>query len=267
MPATLIEISSEQLNELPIAILTVMTMFLLLIVIGAFFLVRYQKKKYQFRQSLFEIQKENEAAILRSQLEIQEQTFDAIGLEIHDNVGQILSLAKVQLNIAQSQLSDPTGILESAKENISRAISDLRDIAKGLSTERINQLDLVQAVMHEADRISKTKYLSCIVDVTGKVQNAGTYKKVVIFRMVQETLNNVLKHSGASMVNIYLIYKENELEIKIKDNGSGFNMKEKMQEGLGLQNITRRASLIGGQTIIKSFPGNGTLVQIIIPYD
>jgi two-component system NarL family sensor kinase len=255
MPGTLNEISPEQLNEIPIAIITVMVMFLSLIMIGAFFLVRYQKKKYQYRQSIFEIQKENEAAILRSQLEIQEQTFDAISLEIHDNVGQILSLAKVQLNIAQSLLTDPTGILTLSKENISRAMTDLRDIAKGLSTERINQLDLAQAIMHETERINKTKYLSCLVEVTGNAQIARNNKKLVIFRMVQETLNNVLKHSGASTVHIHLNYGEQELEIIIKDNGSGFIMEEKMQEGLGLQNIRSRAALIGDKRLSNLSPG------------
>ncbi|MFX7870642.1 histidine kinase dimerization/phosphoacceptor domain-containing protein, partial [Acinetobacter baumannii] len=82
---------------------------------------------------------EFEKQTLQSQLEIQEQTFNIISQEIHDNVGQILSLAKVQMNILEEQLVNPPAILKDTKENISRAMNDLRDIAKGLSTERIEQ--------------------------------------------------------------------------------------------------------------------------------
>ncbi|WP_026769202.1 sensor histidine kinase [Asinibacterium sp. OR53] len=257
----------DPLNEIPLVIITVMAMFILLIAVGAFLIVRYQKKKFQYQQSIFEIQKEHEAAILQSQLEIQEQTFEAISQEIHDNVGQILSLAKVQLNIAESSLSDPKGVLAMAKESIGRAMTDLRDIAKSLSSDRVSQMDLVQAIRQETERINKTRFLVCTLEVTGETPVLGAARRLVVFRTVQEILNNILKHSGASQAIIAILFDQQQLQIQITDNGKGFDAVNNTRNGLGLQNITKRTVMIGGEAIIGSAIGKGTTIQLNIPYE
>lgn len=256
----------DRFNEIPIVAATVIIMFLAITIIGVIFLIRYQRRKYLYQQNLFAIQKEHEQTILKSQLEIQEQTFNAISQEIHDNVGQILSLAKVQLNIAAEQIEDAPQVLSDSKENISRAMNDLRDIAKSLSSDRIEQLDIVQAIQHEAERINKTRAIDCIVEVDGVRQKINNNKKLIVFRIIQESLNNVLKHSGASEVRISIYFNAENIQITIADNGYGFDMEAKKQTGLGLQNIIKRTNLIGGDAKIESALEKGTTINLTVPY-
>ncbi|MBA4195989.1 MAG: hypothetical protein C0459_00415 [Chitinophaga sp.] len=238
--------------------------------LGAFIILiflTYRKRKNKYIQEKIELIQEFEKQTLQSQLEIQEQTFNIISQEIHDNVGQILSLAKVQMNILEEQLVNPPAILKDTKENISRAMNDLRDIAKGLSTERIEQFDILQALQHEVDRLNKTKANLCSINVIGAVQKIDSKKKLIVFRIVQEALNNVLKHAYASKINLALVFQETELAIQIIDNGKGFNLTDENHTGLGLQNIIKRASLIGGNASIESEINNGTTINLNIPYE
>lgn len=260
---------SDPLSEIPIVIITVMAMFILLIAVGAFLVVRYQKKKFEYVQHIFTLQKEHEAAILQSQLEIQEQTFQAISQEVHDNVGQILSLAKVQLNIASSTLQDPQGIIVAAGESVGRAMADLRDIARSLSTDRISQMDLILVIRQETDRINKTQLLNCSMQVIGIPVFMTASKKLVIFRMVQEILNNILKHADARHADIIVDFEPLQLRLEINDNGRGFQWNNETNSGggMGLHNIIKRTAMIGGKAVIDSALGSGTHIQLNIPYE
>jgi signal transduction histidine kinase len=198
---------------------------------------------------------------------MQEHTFNTISQEIHDNVGQILSLAKVQLNIIdQSETLDRT-LLADAKDSVSKAMTDLRDIAKSLNTERIQLSSLPEITGHELQRISRAGLILTSIQTEGKEQNMQEQKKLIIFRIIQEALQNILKHSKAKNVDIFFCYQADYLTIEIKDNGTGF-AKELLtkKDGLGLQNIVNRAALIGGKADIKSIINEGTIITITSPY-
>ncbi|MBN8837406.1 MAG: hypothetical protein J0I09_09115 [Sphingobacteriia bacterium] len=250
-------------------ILLIVAVALILIAFGIVFLfaiLYYSKRKRKLQEEKEQLIREFEKQTLQSQLEIQEQTFNAISQEIHDNVGQILSLAKVQLNIAEQQIDNVPQILNDSKENISRAMNDLRDIAKSLSTDRIEQLDLIQAIQQEADRINKTRAIHCSINIEGIQQKMDSNEKLIIFRIIQETLNNVLKHSGASQVTIRICFETEKMQINIIDNGYGFDTELMKQKGLGLQNIIRRTKLIGGEATIESAIEKGTTIYLTVPY-
>jgi len=152
---------------------------LVLFFLGSFIILiflTYRKRRNNHFSEKEQLIREFEKQSLQSQLEIQEQTFNAISQEIHDNVGQILSLAKVQLNILEEQLATPSALLKETKNNISRAMNDLRDIAKGLSTDRIEQLDLLQALQQETERINKTGNIKCEFVTDGVIQKLDSKK-------------------------------------------------------------------------------------------
>jgi signal transduction histidine kinase len=102
----------------------------------------------------------------------------------------------------------------------------------------------------------------------GEVSSLLEQKKLIIFRMIQESLQNAIKHSKAKNIDVCFDYKKDFLKIDITDNGTGFDktLVEK-RDGLGLQNIISRAALIGGEAIIDSVPGRGTVITIISPYE
>jgi signal transduction histidine kinase len=230
--------------------------------------LNYRNKRLQAIQEKEKMQADFNQQLLQSQLEMQEQTFNIISTEIHDNVGQILSLAKVQLNIIdQGEMLDRS-LLADAKESVSKAMIDLRDIAKSLNSERIKLSSLQEITGLELQRINRLGLMTTSLRTDGETRNLQEQKKLIIFRIIQESLQNIIKHSKAKNIEICFHYDKDILKIEVVDNGTGFDktLLEK-KEGIGLQNIISRALLIGGEANINSVPGKGTIITIISPYE
>lgn len=223
-----------------------------------------KKKHIQEKQSLQLLFNEQ---LLQSQLEMQEQTFNTISKEIHDNVGQILSLAKVQVNIMEQGETLNRPLLGEIKESIGKALVDLRDIAKSLNSDRIRLSSLVEITNHELQRINRLGFIQTFLFVDGKEEYIEEHKKLIIFRILQESLQNILKHAKAKKIEVFYRYNADHLKLDIVDDGTGFNKElVNKKDGLGLQNIINRAALIGGRASIDSIINQGTTVTIILPY-
>ncbi|MBS1738566.1 MAG: hypothetical protein JSS98_18440, partial [Bacteroidetes bacterium] len=178
---------------------------LVFIIIGFFIVIliafiNQRKKKHIEEKATLQLKFQQE--LLHSQLEIQEQTFNNISQEIHDNVGQILSLAKVQINIMNESETMSKEMLNEVKENVGKAMSDLRDIAKSLSSERIRSLSMHSAISNEAERINKSGVSQISVSVEGEEKKMNEQKKLILFRIIQESLQNSIKHANASRIGI-----------------------------------------------------------------
>ena len=239
--------------------------FLMLTAVITFTLLFYQKKKFQHGQQLTEMERKFTEQMLRSQLEMQEHTFNNISQEIHDNVGQTLSLAKVQLNIMDQDRVANRSILKEAKDSVDKAMTDLRDIAKGLNTERIKSLTLVEMTTHELQRIERLGIIKIKLEMEGDEIRLLDQKRLIVFRIIQESLQNILKHSKAKDIEVIFNFQTDQIKIEISDNGVGFNTGILARKGgLGIQNIMNRASVIDSKVFINSTPGKGTIVTIII---
>ena len=254
-------------------IVTAITITVIVFLIIGFFLVilvtyiNQRKKKHIEEKRVMQIGFQQE--LLKAQLEIQEQTFNQISQEIHDNVGQILSLAKVQVNILIEGDDMSKDMLNDVRNNISKALSDLRDVAKSLSNEKIKNLPIHSAVFNEAERISKSGIISIGVQVEGEQKEMNQQKKLVLFRIVQESMQNIIKHAQAHQVSIAFHYDSDKLRTVIIDNGRGFELKDALEKstGLGLSNIQSRALIAGGKSTINSIPNVGTTITINMPYE
>lgn len=207
--------------------------------------------------------------LLKTQLEIKEQTLKDISDEIHDNVGQSLSLAKVLVNIIDQKGAFDRSTLIDVKECISHAINDLRDISHSLSGRRIQQMRIYELVATELRRMKKVGVKETSLEVRGTERDLEAKQKLILFRIIQESLQNIVKHANASRVMISLNFNESLLTVTIDDNGNGFNVAEATDSGngLGLQNITSRASMIKGNATIESTINKGTSITINIPYE
>jgi two-component system, NarL family, sensor kinase len=233
------------------------------------FLFTYYRKNQAYHKKLLELEYRGRQELLKSRLEMQEQTLNAISQEIHDNVGQVLSLTKMKINIIEETILHSCTLLQEAKESLTTAITSLRDIAKSLSTERIVHFSLEESIQAEINRIEKTGVLQIQIVVEGKEKTMREGKKLILFRIIQECLQNIIKHSGAADSILLLHYEEDQLRIRILDGGKGFDVKEAMaaKTGLGLQNITNRATVLGGSALIVSKIAEGTTININIPYE
>lgn len=259
----------ETNNQLVIVIISVI---LILLFFGVVFLIMisyYNNRKLRASKEKQLLKDNFERQLLHSRLEIQDQIFNSISQEIHDNVGQNLSLAKVQVNIIDQRGVFSSEGLAEVKESIGRALADLRDIAKSLSSQRIQQVKFNELVDTELQRIKKTGLVTTSLTIHGAGMELAFKDKLILFRMVQESLQNIVKHAAASEVTISIRYEDKQLHIVISDNGKGFDFKNEIVggNGLGLQNIINRATMIGGKATINSAVNEGTHIDIYIPYE
>lgn len=251
-------------------IIIIIAITIVLLFIGILFLVMiwsYNNKKLQMAREKQQIQDAFEKQLLQSRLEIQEETLNAVSQEIHDNVGQLLSYAKVQLNIMEQQTAAGHEDLHAVKDTIGTAFTALRNIAKSLSSDRAQSFSLTDSIREEVRRMERTG-ITIAFTVARDEHPLNPQTKVLLFRIIQEALQNILKHAAATTVQIDMQYLPGQLLINVQDNGKGFDAEKELtnKEGLGLQNILNRARLIGGSATISSSPGEGTSIKIIVPY-
>lgn len=257
----------DRYQEILAVIVTVVVLFMTMLCVLVLIMFNHQRRKFRYAQEKRAMSEAYQKQLLESRLEMQEETFDTISREIHDNVGQLLSLAKVQLNIAGQNVTADRDLLEDIKTNVGQAMTDLRDIAKSLSSERLQWIPLTQAVSQELQRIGRNGLMQCQLGTVGEEHPLPEQSKTIAFRMVQESLQNILKHAQATEIKVLFDFADIGLHIHIHDNGLGFDTEKIATGGLGLQNIKNRAALMGGHVDINSASGEGTTIILHVPYD
>jgi signal transduction histidine kinase len=225
--------------------------------------------KNEIKKDILHIKQSIQNEIMRAQLEMQEQTLMNISQEIHDNIGQTLSLIKLNLNLTIDKTNGTIHerLLDS-KELLSKAIQDLRDLTKTMNTNYISEISLTSAIEHQLRMIEKTGLYKIQFLVNGKTERYKLQNELLIFRIVQELLNNILKHAKATTITVSIQYSKDLLSITVLDNGIGFDVDKTIGEspnGLGLRNIIYRAKLIGGIIDIRSNPSSGTSTTLNVP--
>ncbi len=232
----------------------------------AFIIYKYQQKQNAYFQTLEEIKIAHENDMLKSKLEIQEQTFANISREIHDNIGQKLTLAKLHLNtLNMMEKSKLAGQVNNAINMISESINDLSDISRSMSSEIILNNGFIKALEFEVNQLNKPGIYSIKLKVTGETVFLDANTELILFRITQEALNNIVKHANASDIAINLHYEKKQLSLQITDNGKGFDQINKMS-GNGLTNMAKRALVLNGLCEVISKPGEGTTIEIVIPF-
>ncbi len=230
-----------------------------------FIIYRYQQKQNVYFRSLEELKITHENDMLQSKLEIQEQTFANISREIHDNIGQKLTLAKLHLNTLNFSDQNMNDLrIQDSITMISEAINDLSDISRSMSSEIILNNGFIKALEFEVNQLNKPGLYNIKLSVIGEAVFLEGNKELILFRITQEALNNIIKHAEASCIDIKLYYREDSLMLEILDNGKGFNNEEN-SKGNGLMNMSKRAKMLNGICNISSQRGNGTAIKIEIP--
>jgi signal transduction histidine kinase len=236
----------------------------------------YQRRQQRHERDLIKLKEEYDQELLRSQLEIQERTLKTISQELHDNIGQMLSVVKLSVSGALYTMDKQTPEYESitaSKDILNKAIGDLSNLTKSLHTDRIAQVGLDESIHYEIETIKKTGLVDIefFREASDHHFSINGQTSVFLFRMFQEIVNNTLKHSKATRVNVYINYtKDNTFVLKIEDNGVGFDFNEKKNtasssSGVGLKSMMNRAKLIKADFLIDSKPGKGTTITITLP--
>ncbi|HKO79029.1 MAG TPA: PAS domain-containing sensor histidine kinase, partial [Chitinophagaceae bacterium] len=202
--------------------------------------------------------------ITRAVLNAQEKERNKIGQELHDNVNQILVGSKMYLGLINNGVTDNADLIKQSIGLIDNAINEIRALTRAQATpqRKIDLKDLIQSLVDQMNEHTAVK--------TDFVYDTGAFfinddLKLNIYRIIQEAINNILKHAAAK--NVVLVVKAgNEgLHIVIRDDGKGFDSSLTRTKGIGIANMLNRIESYNGEITIDSIPGNGCKIEITIP--
>lgn len=245
-----------------IGVLVVITSLVIL-----FFIV-FQKRKNKLLIDKIKQKQAFEKELSNAQTEIQEQTLKNIGWELHDNVGQLLAAASMQLNILKTKLDndDVLNSFKDASDTVKESLKEVRMLSRSLNNEVILNIGFEKSISNELDRLKKMKFASAELNVKGDIVEFENKKhEIIIFRILQEFFSNTVKYSEAKNLSVILDYQENHLKIIAKDDGVGFDMTT-VNKGAGLLNMQSRAELINMEYQLLSQPGDGVTLELLYPY-
>lgn len=208
--------------------------------------------------------------LLHAKIEVQEQTLQHFCRELHDDIGQKLSVARIFINKLELAKKDPaekeelTGI----SQILGEAISDLRSAVNTLNPDAINRFGFTESISNELARINKTGLVQCTLNITGEHPEIFTQQQeLLLFRICQEFIQNSMKHAACTHIHININYESNSFSMELSDNGRGFNVSDNLlhEKGNGLRNMINRAKILGGSLNIQSKPDSGTTVYLSLP--
>jgi len=250
-------------NTTIVILITTLTVILLIVVIIIIFSI-FQRRKEKFLFEQKEAEQRFEDEIIKSQLETQEQTLQNISWELHDNVGQLLSVAKMQLNMLEPEVANgQKSILDETGEIISKSLQEIRSLSKLLNPETVKNMGLKEAIELELQRFNRLKFLEAHLNIIGDEIAIDKKEEIILFRILQEFFSNSIKHAKATKLDVTLSYTTENLIITAQDFGVGFD-KDTIENGSGLINMKSRAKLINTGFSLTSEKDKG--VSLILTY-
>jgi len=264
----------EEKSIIPIIFVAVIILIVILISFIAGIVFLYQKKQHAFVNQLEDVKDKYERELLKSQLEVQEQTLKNISREIHDNIGQFISLAKLHLNTVGPDIGIKSAEkVEYAVDLLSKAMDDLRDLSKSLSLELIRGVGLAKTIENQVNHLKKTERYDIDFEIRGNYNYLAEQKEIIIFRILQEAISNIIRHAQASKIKIVLDCTQDATSLSVNDNGKGFISENFLSNGKtyrhggGITNMIYRAKLLDADLSVESKPGAGTLIRITLPFN
>jgi signal transduction histidine kinase/ligand-binding sensor domain-containing protein len=224
---------------------------------------------YYFRITQLKKEKTVQDRFAEQLIASQEQERRRIAAELHDGLGQQILIIKNRAELALKTVADPVKTEEQLREisgNAVRSMNDVRTISHDLRPVYLEQFGLHDTLENLCEQIKKTSSIACSFYIDRIDGIIPAEKEINFYRIVQEGINNILKHSMATEATFMVRKSDTELTVSLWDNGRGFDMQhESFSTGLGLQGIQERAKTLGGLCDIKSQPGEGTTIMVIIP--
>lgn len=247
---------------------------LVFILCGGFlvlYVALYNQRKSKLIRERRELAKQFEDELAKSRMEVQEQTLKTIAAEIHDNVGQLLSLSKLTLSTVD-MATDPAKSklkIESALSLLDSSIKELRQLTSLFYADNLLSGGLEVAIQNELHRLARTERFTVDWQCSGTATSEIDGQRALLaFRIFQELLNNIVKHAEATVITVQFAYVCDALTIQMRDDGKGFDVGNVSQQpvGLGITTLYKRAAMMGGTLELTSEIGVGTSAKVTIPY-
>jgi signal transduction histidine kinase len=255
---------NDQEIQMLVAATSLVLLILLITVIILF--VFFQKRKLKFILEKKEAEKRYMEEIAKSQIEIQEQALQNMSWELHDNIGQLLLVARMHINILGAQLTkENKDKLDDISEIVGKSLQEIRLLSKTMNTEIIQNMGLVKSIEVELDRFNKLNFLVASLHITGEERPLDIKEEIILFRILQEFFSNAIKHSKAKTLEVKLNFEADRLVVTAEDDGVGFEETE-IEKGSGLINMKSRAAIIDAEFAMKSAKNKGVSLTLSYPY-
>lgn len=244
---------------------TVLFSALMIFILYFIFLHHRTRQKFDWERQKFR------QAVLQTEVEIREQTLTHISRELHDNLGHIASLIKINLNLVSKNIQETDRAkIDESIDLLKQLIGDIKSLSVSLNSERLANIGLVEAISNDVGRINKTGHMNMRLVAHCEPPGLSQETEIFLYRISQEILNNTLKHSGASESRIILDCANGKFSLNFRDNGKGFDADTMMNggtanKGSGLNNLNNRCKIIGAELSVMSSRGSGTTILITLP--
>lgn len=229
----------------------------------------YNKRKRRHSEEKLLMQEAYETELLKTQMEVQEQTLKTVAYDLHDNIGQLLSLAAVTLSTIDAK--DCDSVIEKVAfiEDLNqRSIREVKALSKLLHSEDLIKMGLIEAIEFELGWLKRTNRFTITFIKPAQLNiMPKNNQETIVFRLFQEIINNISQHAKATEIMVNLANAPGQVQLTISDNGIGFNAEEacQLKQGMGLSNIKKRTEMINGSASIHSVLGKGSEIKIIVP--
>ena len=237
--------------------------FISVVILFCVLLVKlYIKKIKNYTRLIYQKDLDHQKALTSTVIETQEQVLTNISQDLHDDAGQQLTYINFQLENLKLDSAEFAGVLQPLSDSVAQLSESIRGISHSLNNQLLTQQDLLKAMENEIVRLQRNGRIAikyAIDNSDGKAFSVN--EKIVIYRIFQETMNNIFKHSKAKSVDIGLT--ASPFALKISDDGKGFDMGDTTSKiSLGLLNMRQRAEIIGYHLNISSAAGQGTSISL-----
>ena len=239
----------------------VITLFLIF-----YYRQRASKNEIIAQQKIRQLEEEKKLISARLLVEGQEKERKRIATELHDGLGVLLSATKMQFSAISDTSPENRGVIEKATRMLEQATSDVRKISHNMMPGLLTKLGFFEAVEGLFEDIGDSGSLNAVCTITGNPERLAENKEIMLYRIVQELVNNTLKYAQAGNIEIQIRVLPQMIEMIYSDDGIGFNFQQHLEtETIGLQSIQSRVNFLNGTLIVKSNPGEGVKYSMQIP--
>lgn len=243
-----------------------MVLVVLVVILFAFLFQRKLLNKQKAFREIETLLQQQEMKSAYAILEAQEQERKRIAEDLHDRLGSRLAAVKLHFHAFKKNEDGNTGFFSKGSELLDGAVDEVREISHNMLSGVLSKFGLVAALEDLCNTLESSKQLSVSLHAHHLDARLDMQIELNIYRIIQELVSNILKHSGATEIIIQLNRYESELIVTVEDNGAGFDNAIQRKRGIGLQNIDSRVQSLKGRWHIDSGKGQGTIVTIEIPF-
>lgn len=265
--------NSQQPETLEVYMIIGVAVVAMLLMAGSIilFVLYYQKRMFQEQFNRKQLELEYQKKMMEAALESQENERRRVAADLHDSIGAMLSTIRLSLITHVKRNQSDTESINESKKMLDETIDSVRRISRDLMPSTLEKFGLIQALSELCERFQNTSLLSIIFSESGETPAISKSRELMIFRIVQELLNNAIKHSRSTSINVS-VENTDMLTVVVEDNGIGFNIMDQKEDrtsgkGLGLFNIENRARLVGGSIEYQSETAKGSRITLRLPYE